>query len=272
MNVNGITKTGAGTQAFQLKMNQGTDSVSKNIQNQISNAQKQMQELGDNKEMTMEEKMKKRQEIQQQINDLQNQLRQHQIEQRKENQQKTGSSMNDMIGGSKQAPRKARGGNGMSSASMQAIISADSSMKQVKVQGAMKSELDGRAGVLNAEIKVDQARGGDVTKKKEELAKVEAKAEDITQSQMNTLSDANKKLEEAAEADQEAARTDKSDKKDKTDNKEKQAGVVSGQESGSDTIHETGQRYDPIDVVSEGVTVSTVTVTKSAGNNVDLKV
>ena len=69
MNVNGITKTGAGTQAFQLKMNQGTDSVSKNIQNQISNAQKQMQELGDNKEMTLEEKMKKRPEEKKRTNE-----------------------------------------------------------------------------------------------------------------------------------------------------------------------------------------------------------
>jgi hypothetical protein len=153
-----------------------------------------------------------------------------------------------------------------------ALLSANTSRQIAHVQHATKKQMDGHAGVLDAEIKLDSARGGDVTKKKEELAKVEAKAEDITQSQMNTLSDANKKLEEAAKADQEAARTDKSDKKDKTDNKEKQAGVVSGQESGSDTIHETGQRYDPIDVVSEGVSVSTGTVTKPAGNNVDLKV
>lgn len=36
-----------------------TDSVSKNIQNQIANAQKQLQEISANKEMTVEEKMKK---------------------------------------------------------------------------------------------------------------------------------------------------------------------------------------------------------------------
>ena len=51
----------------------GTDSVSKNIQNQIANAQKELQELSSNKEMSIEEKMNRRQEIQQQITDLNNQ-------------------------------------------------------------------------------------------------------------------------------------------------------------------------------------------------------
>ncbi len=279
MNVNGINGNGTGVQAFQMKMNQGTDAVSKNIQNQIANAQKQMQELGENKEMSLEEKMKKRQEIQQQISDLQNQLRQHQIEQRKENQQKSGSSMDDMLGGSRQVARKTKGGTGMSSASMQAIISADSSMYQVKVQGAVKSEMEGRAGVLESEIKRDEARGGDTTKKREELAEVEAKADDITASQMEILSDANKKMEEAAKADQEAAKTekaegkDKAGKKDKTDKEDKQSGIVSEDDgTQAEAVHGTDQEYEPIDVVSEGVSVSTGSVAEPAGNNVDVKV
>ena len=37
--------------------------MSRNIQNQIANAQKQLQELSSNEEMTLEEKMKKRQEF-----------------------------------------------------------------------------------------------------------------------------------------------------------------------------------------------------------------
>ena len=79
----------------QMGMNQTTDSYSRNIQNQIANAQKQLQELSSNKDMTLEEKMNKRQEIQQQINDLNVQLRQHQMEQRREKQY----SFDDMIGG-----------------------------------------------------------------------------------------------------------------------------------------------------------------------------
>ena len=275
MNVNGINGNGTGVQAFQMKMNQGTDAVSKNLQNQIANAQKQMQELGENKEMSLEEKMKKRQEIQQQISDLQNQLRQHQIEQRKENQQKSGSSMDDMLGGNRQAAKSKKGGTGMSSASMQAIISADSSMHQVKVQGAVKSEMEGKAGVLESEIKLDEARGGDTTKKREELAEVEAKAQDITASQMEILSETEKDLKEAAEADREAEKKvdkkDKTEDKDKTDKSDQKLGEVSvGETKDTDNTVEPA-RYEPVDVVSEGITVSTGT-NEPAGNNVDVKV
>ena len=249
MNVNGISLSNTGAQGFKTQNQQGNDSYSKNIQNQIANAQKQMQELGENKEMSLEEKMKKRQEIQQQISDLQNQLRQHQIEQRKESQQKKGTSMNDMLGGGQQVKHSSKGGTGMSSASMQAIISADSSMAQVKVQGAAKKEVKGKAGVLEAEIKLDSGRGGDVEKKKEELAKTEEKAQEIENSQMNAISDINKKLNEAAKEDREAEKTEEKEKA-----KKKEAERIKG-----------------IDVVSEGITVSGTQTVEPEGKNVDLK-
>lgn len=112
MRINGLN--GANTPVGGMNMTKATDSVSKNIQNQIANAQKQLQELSANKDMSIEEKMKKRQEIQQQITDLNNQLRQHQIEQRKEQQAKK-SSMDDMLGGSKKtAPKAGKQSTGLS--------------------------------------------------------------------------------------------------------------------------------------------------------------
>ena len=89
---------GINTQMGQMGMKQAADSYIRNIQNQIASAQKQLQELSSNKEMTQEEKMTKRQELQQQISDLNMQLRQHQTEQRREKQQKQ-SSFDDMTGG-----------------------------------------------------------------------------------------------------------------------------------------------------------------------------
>ena len=233
MKINGIN--GANTQVGGMNMMQSNDSVSKNIQSQIANAQKQLQELSANKEMSLEEKMKKRQEIQQQIADLNNQLRQHQIEQRKEQQAKK-SSMNDMLGGSKQAaPKAGNHGTGLSQASMKAMISADSAMAQAKVQGSVATKMEGRAGVLEAEIKLDQARGGDVEKKKEELAEVQQKAVQAESAQMNTLADANKELEAAAKADQQAEKTDdkdkKTDKKDAVSNEKEDTAVAETEET-----------------------------------------
>jgi len=209
MKINGLN--GASTQVGGINLMQSKDSVSKNIQNQIANAQKQLQELSSNKEMSVEEKMKKRQEIQQQITDLNNRLRQHQIEQRKEQQVKK-SSMNDMLGGSKQTASKVGNqGTGLSQASMKAMISADSAMAQAKIQGSVAGQMEGKAGVLEAEIKLDAARGGNVEKKKEELAEAQQKATQAESAQMNTLSNANKELEAAAKADDKDKKTDKKD-------------------------------------------------------------
>ncbi|MDE6314061.1 MAG: FlxA-like family protein [Lachnospiraceae bacterium] len=220
MTINGIN--GANTQAGQVGMNQITDSYSRNIQNQITNAQKQLQELSSNENMTLEEKMKKRQEIQQQISDLNMQLRQHQMEQRKEKQQTKSSSMDDMLGSTKSGKTGSES-SGLSQASMTAMISAGSSMKQAKVQGSVATKIEGRAGVLESEIKLDKVRGNDTQKKEEELADVEQTAMKATAAQMNTLSDANKRLEEAAKADSRAEKTDGKD----TDTKDTGEGVSS---------------------------------------------
>ena len=217
MKINGLN--GANTQNGGMNMMQLNDSVSKNIQNQIANAQKELQELSANKEMSIEEKMKKRQEIQQQITELNQQLRQHQIEQRKEQQAKK-SSMEDMLGGSrKTASKSGKQGTGLSQVSMKAMISADSAMAQAKVQGSVANKMDGRAGVLEAEIKLDMARGDDVTKKKEELAEVGQKAITAETAQLNTLADANKELEAAAKADQQAEKTEDKDKNEDKKNR-----------------------------------------------------
>ena len=62
MKINGMN--GTDTQAGTIGMAQADDPVGKNIKNQIALAQKKLQELSSNKEMSAEDKMKKRQEIQ----------------------------------------------------------------------------------------------------------------------------------------------------------------------------------------------------------------
>ena len=69
-------------------------------------------------------------------------------------------------------------------------------MKQAKIQGSVATKLEGRANVLKAEVKQG---GGNVEAKKEEIAELEQKAENATASQMSTLVEANKAVEEATE-------------------------------------------------------------------------
>ncbi|MCH5271794.1 MAG: FlxA-like family protein [Lachnospiraceae bacterium] len=236
MTINGIN--GANTQMGQMGMNQEADVYSRNIQNQITNAQKQLQELSSNANMTLEEKMKKRQEIQRQISDLNMQLRQHQMELRREamshakEQQAQGSSMDDMLGGTRNAGSAQAGkSTGISQASMTAIISADSSIKQAKVQGSVATRMEGRAGVLESEIKLDGAKGGDTRAKEAELAKVERKAQEATSAQLSTLADARKTIKEAAKADSKAEKTDNKDTKTESTKEKDAKEIVSGAES-----------------------------------------
>ena len=212
MKINGTN--GANTQMGQIGMNQAADSYSRNIQNQIANAQKQMQELSSNENMTLEEKMKKRQEIQQQIADLNTQLRQHQIEQRKEKQQAKASSMEDKLDRTKTTAGEKN--TGLSQTSITAMLSADTSIKQAKVQGSVATRMEDEANVLKAEVKQG---GGDVEAKKEKIAELEQKAENVTASQMSTLAEANKAVEEAAASEHNDNKTSEA-KEEKTDQAE----------------------------------------------------
>ena len=147
--------------------------------------------------------------------------RQHQIEQRKEQQEKAAKSAEK-----KDSAKKADKGTGLSQASMTAIISADAAMSQAQIQGSVATRMEGRAGVLEAEIKLDSANGGNVEAKQEELAKVQQKAVAVGASQTNTLASVSKDIEEAANVD-------------KTDNKKENVSVdtdVAGSVAAEDEV------------------------------------
>lgn len=249
MKINGVNGINAPVGA--MGMAQANDPVSKNIQNQIAEEQKKLQDLSSNDELSAEEKQKKRQEIQQEITNLKQQLRQHQMEQRKEQQSKKSSSVEDMVAGPQSA--SAKKGTGLSQASMQSMISADASMKQAKVQGRMAAQTEGRANVLASEIRKD-AGSGNTEKKEEELAELQAKAQSATAAQMSTLSDANRSMEEAAKTDKDTETTEtkknNTGKAEKTENAEGKAETATEK----DPDAEEGQTvtglagYRPVDV------------------------
>ena len=179
-----------------------SDAYSKNIEEQIRNAEKKLQDLSKDDKIPPDERMKKQQEIRKKITELQTQLRQHEMEIRQEERQQkaSGTSMEDMLGG--ETHTKGKGGKketGFSDAGMKAMISADVSIKQADVQGAVKTTMEGKAGVLESEIKLDKDRGADTAKKEAELADLQTGVSDLTSDQMKTLSAANKEMEKAGE-------------------------------------------------------------------------
>ena len=201
-----ISSIGGGTsQAAGIRAGETMDAQSRNIQKQITDAQKRLQEVSSNGELSPEEKMKKRQEIQKEISDLKIQLRQHQMEVKRQKQEERKASANETFGGKQNAEGQSAG---LSSAGMQAVISADTSMKQAKVQNGVAVKMEGKAGVLEAEIKQDGGTGGNTESKEAELAEVKQKAADAEASQMKTLKEANRKMREAAGKGQEGKTTE----------------------------------------------------------------
>ena len=172
-----------------------------------------------------------------------------------------------------------------------ALLSANTSRQMAHVQSAVKSRMDGHAGVLDSEIKLDSARGGDTKKKQEELDELQKKASELAETTINTLTTANEDLKKAAKEDQEVQRAEKAAEKKKAEKAaekkaEKEAAEeriekakVSTSESGevSDeaaSVSTEGTVLDgaSIDIVSSGITVSTGAVSEPAGKNVDVKV
>ena len=118
---------------------------------------------------------------------------------------------------------------------MTALLSAHSAVKQARVQGGVATQLKGRAGVLEGEIRQDKGCA-DVKAKEEELASLQDKAQAATASQMTTLADANQKLQEAAKAEREENYRDRrEDKKADRKNSKTEKTDISDRNTGEET-------------------------------------
>ncbi|MDE7197457.1 MAG: FlxA-like family protein [Lachnospiraceae bacterium] len=251
MNVNGVNSTAMQPNTTGMGAGSGgqTDSVSKDLQNQIEKLQQDLKEISANQDMPTEIKMKKRQEIQKQISELQIQLRQHQMEVKKEERQKKKdeSSFDDLMGTKPQKKQDGTQNAGMSAGSMEAMISADVSVKQANVNGSTAKKMDGRANVLEMEIKLDGGRGGssNVELKEAELAKAKEAAQNATASQMDSLAQASETLQNAAKDDRVDGQKKEDEKKAPGMEEEKEEGTSNAPE---EALEGAGYAYHPVDV------------------------
>lgn len=262
MVINGVNGVGgAGMQAGAMGRGQAEDAVSKRLQQQIDNAQKKLQEISGNSEMSTEEKMKMRQEIQKEIADLNSQLRQHQMELRKKEAEEAKKKQAENASAAEQS-NHSKAGKGkndsvdvqLSAEGMQAMISADGAMKQAKVQGSVANTMEGKANVLEIEIQLDSARNGDTSAKEAQLADARQTAQEATSAQMSTLAEARETIAEANKPSSDMAETQKKDTKETEEKKEQEEDgtAVSASEEESDNGGEGNAAstisYVPVDV------------------------
>lgn len=247
MKISGTNSVNAAAGAIGMDAGIGAqaDPMVRDLQRQIEDLQNRMKELSSRPELTAEMKAKKRQEIQKQISDLEMQLRQRQIEVKREAMMKKrqeNNSMDEMLGTKQQSKKSGKQSTGLSAGSMEALISADSSMKQADVHGSVARTMEGKAGVLEAEIKQDSAMGCKPAGKEEALAEVQAKANEATSSQMGALAQANEAAQKAAEADknQNAENTDEREDKSSTDTKQAGKSGTEAEQTGESAAETAG--------------------------------
>ena len=272
MTIGGIGgNTNAGAGAVNME-NSNMDSYSKSLQKQIADAQKQLQELGQNNEMDPDTKMKKRQELQKQISDLNMQLRQHQMEERRKAQQEKQQ---------KDQPRKSdKNATGLSKNSMEAMISADNSLNQAKVQGDTANQMRNGADIKRSEIKRD---GGSSKRSLDDNAAISSKWDDVesmeqharaaTASQMSLLAETQTKLSEANAQDSTNAKTqEKGAKKAEAEGEEAQTAA------GTEVTVAAEAVSAAVTTVTEPEETASVSDSASAkrsaeiGSNIDVKV
>ncbi len=229
---------GAQSTGAKTTKNQPMDSVSKGIQNEIADVQRQMQGLSSKEDITAEEKSQKRQELQKQISKLNVELRQRQTELHKEQRKEELAAGNKDSSAQKEekktaktedadkAKRADKAGNinqadtvskaekaealdsGKAPADSRKVVAAETSVEQIQTQGRIIARIEGGIAILKGEIKQDEMRGENVEKKKEELERRQERVERAADFQTSIMKEAGKKMKETTRTD--------ADKKEKT--------------------------------------------------------
>ena len=159
----------------------------------------------------------------------------------------------------------------------ESLISAGNSMKMAEIRQGVNKELGNRAGVLNAEIKLDGGRGADTRKKEEELEKTEEKASKISAKSMEALSDINNDLrgaaaEELEERMAEKKRAEKAAEKKRTEKEEQERRLEKATDKKAEETSpdEGALETSYVNVVADGITPETGVV-EAVGTKVDVK-
>lgn len=151
------------------------DSESRNLRNQIANAQQRLNKLSSDSEISQEEKAKERQEIQKQIAELNRKLRQRRIEQKEEaaeatEKQEKQKQLQNIEQEKEEAKPQEEDKSNTSAVHMQNMLTADSKLRQQQIQESTSRATEGLEGILEAEIKSDTLYGSDTTAKEEKLS------------------------------------------------------------------------------------------------------
>lgn len=252
------------------------DEVSRGLEQQIQQKQKQMAELKQDETMSAEQKMKRRQELQKEISELQMQMRQHELEVRQRERQERNAARQEKDNlatenGQTGSGKRTQGGADMaiSNVMTKSMLSAGSTMKMAKVQQGTKKQLQGKANVLKAEIKQG---GGNEEKKQKEADALEGRATKLEDQQMSSLSDLNEQIRKDAREDQKVTQEEKAAEKKRAEKaaEKKKAKEAAQKEAEEKRIEE--RRENKVQIERNGETVESDGMKMDGKNEAGMKV
>ncbi len=188
MSISGVSAS-KNVSAERMIKQEPVDAISKSIENEISDVQRQRQQVS-KQDLSADEKMKKRRELQQEISRLNNQLRQRQAEARREQNKEKVVKERDAEAVRIDDEKKAQDAASQrdetrekesktvemqdakrEKLNAQTVVSAETAVSQSRLQSRVVSGIRNDIKILKGEIRQDKARGENVDDKKEQLDK-----------------------------------------------------------------------------------------------------
>lgn len=188
MSISGVSAS-KNVSAERMIKQEPVDAISKSIENEISDVQRQRQQVS-KQDLSADEKMKKRRELQQEISRLNNQLRQRQAENRRKQNKEKAAKEQDAENVKTDDEKKAQNTASKSDETKeterkavemqdakkekvneQTVVSAEDAISRSRLQNKVVSGIRNDIKILEGEIRQDKARGENVDDKKEQLEK-----------------------------------------------------------------------------------------------------
>lgn len=165
---------------------QKKDSIKEGLQNQILNIQKQISSIFENKTLSEEQKKVMQKELKEKIDELNKQMMERELEIRKQQEEKQEEKVKEQL--------KIDNSNGSNQDEMIDLFRVTNDLSKVKQQRATSVKIKGNTRILESEIKLDESRGLDVSKKRKQLSEMKKRIENIDKKTTETMGNINSEM------------------------------------------------------------------------------
>lgn len=195
---------------------QKKDSIKEGLRNQILNIQKQISSIFENKTLSEEQKKLMQKDLKEKLDELNKQMMERELEIRKQQEEKQEEKVKEQL--------KIDNSNGSNQDEMIDLFRLTNGLSKVKQQRVTSVKIKGNIRILESEIKLDEGRGLDVSKKREQLSEMKKRIGNIDKTITDTMKNINSEMKTAIKKDvnEDKVENEENRVKEKSDKKKDQ--------------------------------------------------